>query len=363
MWFRLSAVVLALLCAQQALAINPYQNPGNSLTAGEDLQMATGFYQGIFSNQANRALVPQYFKRDLSTADNKNWSGMAAGDAGTGYSVWGSASFSDIENTEDAIQSDTDAWMLLGGFDTLINERWVVGAAIGYEEVDIKGDPKPSAYTPVGNIETHWEVERDAFTYSFYTGYKISDNWTVDASLGWAPNIMIDQRTFYPAGPVYVMSSSSNDRYSYALNANRYWMFDTWMFEVHMGYLFVDEKQSSYDTFTAGGFSFGRQLPQDTTLGQYNFRGQATWFKGQFEPYLGLSVEHDANEASEDFSVANLSITQADWLEYDKTSIVLNTGFNYYVNNTGSVSFDFSTVAGRDEVTSRTIQLSYRHSF
>jgi len=370
-YFNKTIVLTSLFCSVQlAYAIDPHEGAAAVLNAPDELRNSAINTTTKISDQVSSVFAPAGVARATVQRNSSSLSGMAAGEnARFPYrpGVWGNYSYSDIENDHDVINSDTDVDTYMIGIDSKLTENFLIGAVISYEDIDSTTKPDVNAFISIGATSLKSTVDKNATTFTFYAGYKFTDTLNLDASVGFTPDVDIDQttRALSPFGNSFYKASSTNERTTIALNLNKFWISDSYVIEGHVGYLYTEEQQEAYvavDTLNPA-FAGVIQTPQDLTLEQLNLRGRVTMLYGNFEPYAGLTIEYDTNSADENYDFANGFIVASEQLKNDDTGIVVSAGFDYYFQNNSSLNFEISTVEARDDVDNVTAQVGYRYNF
>ncbi len=251
-------------------------------------------------------------------------SGLNAGDSMTGYGVWGSYSYSDFENDFVSTAFDGYRHNFLAGVDISPWENTVAGIALGYEGSDID-----TGFNR-GNQET------DGFTVAPYFGYLLTDNLSIDASIGYS-SIDSDQFRTDPGTGATVTSSPDSDRYFGAVNLNGFTTYENWLFSGRFGFLHA---RNVTDAFTE---SDGTQIQEfRSKLGQFNVGGEAAYGMGQFEPFTRLTYEHD-------FSLTEITAATGPQPSNDNDNFLFGAGVRYFGANGLSGNLEYNKRFGRDD--------------
>lgn len=219
------------------------------------------------------------------------WGG-AAGDAGAGFSrlsgflnVQLSAGSQDPSGLEDAY--DFTGSQLNGGLDYRLNDRWVVGATLGYANQDIEFDPSRSV--------AEGEITTDGFSLMPFVLYN-SDTVFGSVSVGWQ-SIALDSDRVIRYASANPAVESTDTRALSSTDANNISLYST------LGY-----------SFRSGAFAF-------EPYGEYRF--------------VDISIdgfrESDTSNQSHNFDVSDHSVASSELAVGLNLQYVLTPSFGVLV--------------------------------
>jgi hypothetical protein len=275
------------------------------------------------------------------TASGFMWqglSGLNAGDRMINYGIWGSYSYSDFENDFVSTAFDGHRHSFLAGFDISPWENTVFGVALGYEGSDID-----TGFNS-GNEET------DGYTIAPYAGYLLSENWSIDASVGFSW-IDSDQFRTDPGTGDRITSSPSADRWFGTFNVNGFTSWRNWFFGSRIGILHAENKQES---FTESDGTFRSSFTNK--LSQWNIGGDVAYSFGQFEPFARVTYEHD-------FSMTEIAVTSGPQPSNDNDNFLFGAGLRYFGRNGLSANLEWNKRVDRDDFDEDTFSFTARMDF
>lgn len=274
------------------------------------------------------------------TADGFMWqgssTGLNAGDSIVNYGVWGSYSYSDFENDLASTAYDGYRHNFLAGVDISPWENTVLGVAFGYE---------------AGDIDTGFNrgnQEIDGYTVAPYAGFLFSENWSVDASIGYS---LVDSDQYRTDSGTRVTSSPTADRWFGTLNLNGFTNWNNWLFAGRLGMLYARNYQESFRE------SDGTFIPEFTTkLGQWNATGETAYSFREFEPFVRLTYEYD-------FSMTEIAVTTGPQPSNDNDNFLFGTGLRYFGNSGLSGNLEWNRRLGREDFREDIFILTLRKDF
>ena len=322
------------------LIVNPEITPSNVLTTPLLLNTQV---KAITSDLGNRIgdVLKGFGSGPRKTASGFMFqeSGLNAGDSMLNYGIWGSYSYSDFDNDFISTAFDGHRHNVLAGVDISPWENTVVGIAFGYETSDI--DTRFNR----GNQES------DGFTIAPYIGYLLTDNWSVDAAVGYS-SVDFDQHRTDPATGVRITSSPDADRWFGTLNVNGFTSWNNWLFGGRLGILHARNIQGSFVE------SNGAITPEITSkLGQWNVGGDVAYSFNQFEPFARLVYERD-------FSMTEIAIAGGGpQPSNDRDNFVFGAGIRYFSARGITGNLEWNKRFDRDDFNEDTFSLTVRMDF
>lgn len=218
-------------------------------------------------------------------------------------SVWSALG---IKNLNDDI---TDGYIntVMAGLDFRLSDRLLSGLAIAYESTDLDTGFNDG------------EFKSDAFTIAPYGIYKITDQLSVDSSIGYS-------RVNYDFNRINgtVTSSTDADRIFAALNFNYNYALNRIRFGTKAGYLYAVEKPDDFTESTGTTVS-----GKDIYLGQARIGARIGYMFDRVEPFIDLRYEYD--NVSSDIALSNY--------DDDRDGVVAALGLNFSLSSsvTGSI--------------------------
>lgn len=230
-----------------------------------------------------------------------NGGGESGGEGPSRNGVWAQGMFADVDKTEQDLKMHGTVFNVTVGADHRFDDRFMVGVAVGYENVDFTTAFNGGTYKDQGE------------TVSPYLAYTLSKNWTVDVSGSYAWLTYNGSRSVDGV----VSSSYSGDRVGASANLTGNFAAGNWRFQSKTGVFYSFEHQNSYtdsaleavdtNSFALGRFSAGGKIGYDVHgvmpyvkgLAEWDFRTPASVLKLNGEQsevdhgggVLGLGVE------------------------------------------------------------------------
>lgn len=266
-------------------------------------------------------------------------SGLNAGDGMMNYGIWGSYSYSDFDNDFISTAFDGHRHNVLAGIDISPWENTVLGIAFGYETSDI--DTRFNR----GNQES------DGFTIAPYIGYLLTDNWSVDAAVGYS-SVDFDQYRTDPATGARITSSPDADRWFGTLNVNGFTSWNNWLFGGRIGILHARNIQES---FVESNGAVTNKFTSE--LGQWNVGGDVAYSFEQFEPFARLVYERD-------FSMTEITVVGGGpQPSNDRDNFVFGAGIRYFSARGITGNLEWNKRFDRDDFDEDTFSLTVRMDF
>jgi hypothetical protein len=323
------------------LVVDPEITPSNVLTAPILLNNQVKAITSDLNTRIGDVLRGIGFGPRL-TASGLMWqgqSGLNAGDRAVNYGIWGSYSYADFENDFVSTAFDGSRHNFLAGFDFSPWGNTIFGVALGYEMSDI--DTRFNR----GNEQT------DGYTVAPYAGMLLSDNWSVDASVGYS-RVDYDQFRTDPVFGTRITSSPSADRWFGTLNVNGFTSWKNWIFGGRIGILHARNIQESFTE------SDGTFIPEFTNkLGQWNVGGDVAYSFDQFEPFARVIYERD-------FSMTEIAVTGGGpQPSNDNDNFVFGAGIRYFGSNGLTGNLEWNKRVDRDDFDEDIFSLTVRMDF
>ncbi|NNM00184.1 MAG: autotransporter outer membrane beta-barrel domain-containing protein [Gammaproteobacteria bacterium] len=265
---------------------------------------------------------------------------LAAGDfLDTPMGYWASYSRNNLNNDFSATAFDGSVTNVLGGVDWSFGDNLLVGLAAGYERQDFV------------TIFNGGGQETDGIVVAPYAGYRLSDQWSVDGTVGFTYSDIEQFRT-----QVVQTVSSELDAWRVFAAANLNWFGgrDRWLLSARGGLLYA---QDSFDSFTENtGVAGGLFNPErEFDIGQASIGGEVGYAIGDFVPFVNGRFIYDVEE-----SVVEVGPGQAA-PGADRTEFQAGFGLRYFGRDNGiSADVEFTTVETRENIDSYTISATVR---
>jgi outer membrane autotransporter protein len=292
---------------------------------------------------------------DSTTAFRFRESGQAAGGAMSGWGIWGSIGYSDFEGSPvfgTAITNfDGKLWNGLFGADVRLGERVILGAALGYEDQDTD-----TAYNG-GNIEA------DGFTIAPYALVMLTDNISIDATIGYSnlenEQIRIDPADSAAGALVFLRGSFDSDRWFFGTNLNASFSQGPWVITGQIGYLKTQEEQDGYTE--TGGTSFRTVADREIDLSQGHVSGEVAYAgMSGWEPYARVGYY---NDFSRDDGQGGGGLPGSNVrTDFDDDEFRVAAGVRFY-GASFSGGLEFETETGRDDFETWGLLFSIRTDF
>ena len=237
---------------------------------------------GVQSSKQDKIALLKGKMNSIPQFNTRNLKGSSAQGRNPRHGVWIQGAYTTIDNSEAGGQFDGDVVNIVAGIDTkpaAMNNRMVVGLAVGYESVDID--------TTFNN----GTFEGDGFTIAPYLGYIITPNLALDMTVGYSS---LEYDTSRTNGAV--TGNFDADRLFGAINL-------TGNFAVNNGKIRISPKiglLALHEEQDANTGSDGVASPEiGIRLGRINFGVEAGFKAGSgIEPFVSARGEYDFNKNS-----------------------------------------------------------------
>ncbi len=292
-----------------------------------------------------------------SSLDPELDTGLNAGSGMSGLGLWGNFSTGTLDNEFTNTPYKSENKVATIGFDTLVNESIIVGAAVTLDDTDVN---------TLFNAGSQ-DISRYGFTG--YAAVPVNEIFSVDAAIGYS-NIDTSQFRLLSAfevaagtplgaaagavaGTSTIQSDVDSDLWFFSANLNAFKQVNNWLLSGRLGVMYSDLDNDSF-TESLGAVTVTR-ASTDSQLGQFTVGGEISYdFKTFLEPYAGIDFIHDFE--SEDVLVAP-GLAQP---SNDDNEIITRLGFRYFGSNGVSASAEWNHNAIRDDITSNSISLTLR---
>lgn len=206
--------------------------------------------------------------------------GLAAAAASRGIGLWTQGSWTRAESTfnggtNNDMRFKGDIWVGMVGADYRLTQRFVVGMAGGYQNVDI------STTFNAGKLkQTGWGVTP-------YAVFALNQTYFIDVTAGywWLENEM--NRNSNTAKATY-----DGKRWNLGANLNGGWSINRWRATAAVGYLYVNAEDDAYRE-TGSAAQAAVQKATTVRIGQGRIGGTLGYSLGNVTPYAMARVEHN----------------------------------------------------------------------
>ncbi len=265
-------------------------------------------------------------------------SGLSAGDEETrAWNAWGNIATNSIKNNFSSTAFSADVRMLMGGLDTLLDDRLLVGVTLGYERQKI--DTFFNSGTQKSN----------SYTVAPYLGYLFTDNLSADLVVGHT-RIDIDQTRLQLGTPV--SGSQDAKRWFLASNLNHFQEIGNWSVDTSIGFLYARDK---LDSFTeSNGLVNSSQIIR---LGQARIGGNVAYPVGNFEPFANAYYVYDLKTTKVQVAASQAQPSN------DRTELQLGAGVRYVGKQGVTGTLEYHTVKTRKNLSSNVFSLSVSMEF
>ena len=262
------------------------------------------------------------------------------------WGVWASYSRIDFEDDFAATAYDADTDQVFLGADFSPWDNFVAGVALGYENTDVN-----STFNGGGS-------DSDGFSVIPYLSADLSDQLgtedyqiTFDMALGYG-NIDHDQFRTDPTTGTRITGSTSSDRLFVLGNVNAFRGVGDWTFGGRLGLAVARDEM---DAFTESDGTL--VLARTTQLGRLSVGGDAAYSWGSFQPWAGLTYNHDFEQ--NEVATAPGTTQPAN----DDDSVTLDLGVRWYSESGITGSLQYSKELGREDFDSDTFSVQIRADF
>lgn len=265
--------------------------------------------------------------------------GKSAGGGERRVGVWTNVAYSDIEDDLSSTAYDGNVFSLLVGADYQVSDRFLVGLAIGYENID------------VDTTFNRGDIEADGVTVAPYAGYVINRYFTVDVSGGYTDSDTDLSRTSPISGSV-ITGQMDSSRWFVGGNLNAHYQVKRISLLGRAGLLYATETQ---DAFTESDTTFNPE--RDIDLGQLRIGAQIAYRMGKVQPYVTGTFEYDFNR--EKIVVGAGQAQPAN----DRSGFEVGGGVRFALSDRVSGGIEGSTHVGRDDFSSTSVSGNVRIKF
>ena len=274
-------------------------------------------------------------------------SGLAAGEQFGNVSVWVNFMYSDFDSDfviapQDSPLTAYDSELVAGmfGIDTILMDRFVIGAAFGYEDMDTR--------TPFNG----GDHEADGFSITPYAAFLINDHFSLDVSGGfaWMEN---DQTRIDRQGAVPLSASFDSDRRFIAANLSAFTDVNKWSFGGTLGILYTEQTEDGYTE--QGSVADARTVRErEIDLTQMLIGGDVSYRPtAGLEAFSFLNYRNDLSR-DEGRGVGGLPGDTGNVQPDDEDEIEFGVGARFQASDSVSGNIEFSHIFGREDFDSWT---------
>jgi uncharacterized protein YhjY with autotransporter beta-barrel domain len=311
-----------------------------SVTNGANLRVGGAQYGDV----GNERTKQQQLEASTGSAAE---SGVAAGDFANGWSIWGSYTRSDLDSdfifANSSLAYSAKAQSALAGVDALITERFLIGFALGYQDLSSK------TYFNGGGQDS------DGIIISPYGAFIINDNFSIDVGGGYS-DLEYDQTRISPGVGTPTVGSFDANRWFFTTNLNAVFVTGDWVIGGRFGYLYTEEDQDGY---TETGAAARTVADRNIDLSQLVLGGDLAYSVGPIEPYVSAVYRNDLSkddgESAGGLPGAFTSVQPSDDDEFQ-----VGLGVRYFSNYGVSANLEYSLTEGRDSFSDSTLLLTLR---
>jgi outer membrane autotransporter protein len=266
--------------------------------------------------------------RALWTIDQ---TGLASAAAARGIGLWVQGAYTNAESTfnkgtNNDMRFKGDIWAGSVGADYRVTQRIVLGAAVGYQYVDVN-----TTFNSGKLKQTGWGVTP-------YAVFALTQNYFIDVSGGyyWLDNEM--QRNSNTARANY-----DGERWSVGGNLNGAWKINNWQAAAAVGYLYVKATDDAFRE-TGSAAQAAIQASQVTKLGQGRLGGSLGYSLGNITPYGMARVEHNFEQPK-----VSLNSGVGGQPPEARTGYRIGAGLKFNVSSAVSGDVSANTLLGKDD--------------
>ena len=268
----------------------------------------------------------------LLVAIDDSVEGVGGGDGSGKGGFWFNSAYTNIRNDFERTKFDGHTQGILAGVDYTSADKFVLGLAANFEVSQFNTDFN------LGNEKT------TGYTVTPYFAWLLSDNWTVDLSLGYGDFDTKQDRTFLdltlvplPAN-VAIDSEFSSTREFAAMNLTHAAGWGSWYFTQSVGVLGLTREQDEYIESDGTVVAGSRE-----SITQWNAGAEVAYSPGGGEVFLNAIYEKTRNAPEVTFLVGEQPVNDPD-------SVLASTGWRYF-GKTVTANFAFSTRLDQEDVT------------
>ncbi len=320
----------------------PADNSAADGTGNYTLKTSTTTVVNVVSRQVSKAIRPG---RAVATktaevlgsdpvftqyaSGNHYGFGLAAGDTGRGFNLWGNFTFTESDSDQARLVFDSKLNTSILGIDTSINDKIGAGIALSYEIFD--------------NKTTYNDGDMSTKGYSFvpYIAMLVNEHLSVDLLVGYGL-IDIDQRESVKT------SSLDADKIFTQFNINGYHSIGNWNFTGTLSLLYANEKQDAYYiAYDASTIDANR-----VELGQFSCAAEVSYLFTSFEPYAAVAYENEYKYADPRAGTT-----------YDHNGFLASLGARILMNEFITGELEANHAFGRSNMDEYSILANLRYSF
>ncbi len=324
----------------------------SSVTNGAGLRMSGSALDDVARERAGKSV-----EQNTQAARLGDQTGLNAGDgmASSVFGLWANYSYNDFDSDfafqGTSLAYDADAHNVLGGFDRLFGDRFLLGVAFGYQWLETD-----TRFNGGGQ-------DSDGFTVAPYAAVLLSDIFSIDLSGGYS-SLEYDQNRISPADGTGIEARFDSDRWFVATNLNAFLPVDRFIFGAKVGYLYTEEDQDAYlETGSVASANAGllrTVASRNIDLEQLVVGGEIAYDAGNnFEPFFIAEYRNDLSRSNGNGAgglPGNFTAVQAG----DDDEVQLTVGFRYFTNWGVTTSFEYQRVEGRTDFDSNLYMLTLR---
>ena len=343
-------VAVAALFTQPALAqtsnpTNTTEQASNTATASAIVRTATAQTTGLISSRVSSFLAPaavaaQGGGEDMVAALYDEMSlgtGISAGGGEGRMGVWGSGSWTSVEDDLVSTAYDGDVYNAMVGADYQFNCCLTAGLAVGYESSDID-----TTFNTGGVESTGW-------TIAPYAGYVLNRYFTVDASVGYS---VIDYDTTRVRNAVTITGGFDSDRWFASGAINGYYSVNKILLSGRAGYSYANESQDGFNE-SNGVINASR----DVKVGTLRVGGTAALNLGKAQPYLTATGVYDVQQTKVTVGAGQAAPSN------DKSGVDVGGGLRISLSDRVTGGIEGTTHLARDNFESTTVSGNLRIKF
>lgn len=252
-------------------------------------------------------------------------SGLSGGAGDKRFGAWLQGVYTSIDNSQAGLQFDGNVYNLVGGLDYMVNDKVVVGLALGYEALDLT------------TVYSRGTIESEGFTVAPYVGFALNKTWSIDATAGYTwlsydttRNLNATRGTF------------DAERWFAAANLNANYAFGRVRVLPKIGVLYLEEEADAYRETGTNATSVASTT---TKLGRLYAGGRVGYAFDSVMPYAKVIGEYDFEKN------AAVSIGNGRFSNDDEVGAQLGLGLDFYGSNTVSGNVEAAYLsAGRSDL-------------
>jgi outer membrane autotransporter protein len=259
--------------------------------------------------------------------------GLAAAAASRGIGVWAQGAYTRAESdfnkgTDNDMRFKGDIWAGVVGADYRVTPRFVVGAGVGYQNVDIT-----TTFNSGKLKQTGWGVTP-------YAVFAINQTFFVDVSGGyWLLDNEMDRNN------KTAKASYDGTRWNIGGNLNGGWAINRWRATAAVGYLYVNAKDDAFRE-TGSAASTLQQSSVTTKIGQGRLGGTLGYSFGNVTPYASARVEHNFEQPK-----VVLNTGTGGQPDANRTGYRVGGGLNFNLSPAVSGNLSGNTLLGKSDYT------------